>query len=122
MVGCKWVFKIKRDSSGNIARYKALLVAKGYLQLYGLDYEEIFSPVVKPATVRIFLALAVQFGWSLKQLDASNAFLHGVLQEVNTCQPPSYKDSSRHNHVCLLHKAIYGLKQAPRAWFDSFTT
>ena len=78
---------------------------------------------MKPATVRIFLALAVQFGWSLKQLDASNAFLHGVLQEeVYMCQLLGYKDSLRPDHVCLLHKAIYGLKQSPRAWFDSFTT
>ena len=81
MLGCKWVFKIKRDSNGNIAKYKARLVAKGYLQQYGLDYAETFSPVVKLATVRIVLALTVQFGWSFKQLDVSNAFLHGVLQE-----------------------------------------
>ena len=123
MVGCKWVFKIKRDSNGNIARYKARVVAKGYLQQYGLDYAKTFSPIVKPATIRIVLALAVQFGWSLKQLDVSNAFLHGVLQEeVYMCQLLGYKDSLRPDHVCLLHKAIYGLKQSPRAWFDSFTT
>ena len=66
MVGCKWVFKIKRDSNGNIAKYKARLVAKGYLQQYGLDYAETFSPIVKLATVRIVLALAMQFGWSFK--------------------------------------------------------
>ena len=111
MVGCKWVFKIKRDSNGNIAKYNARLVAKGYLQQYGLDYAETFSPVVKLATVRIVLALAVQFGWSFKQLDVSNAFLQGVLQEeVYMCQLLGYKDSLRPNHVCLLHKAIYGLK------------
>ena len=123
VVGCKWVFKIKRNSDGSLARYKERLVAKGYLQQYSLDYEETFSPVVKPTAVRIILALAVQFGWSLRQLDVSNAFLHGVLQEeVYMSQPPSYRDPSRPNHVCLLHKAIYGLKQAPRAWFYSFIT
>ena len=82
MVGCKWVFKIKRNSDGNLARYKARLVAKGYLQEYDLDYEDNFSLVVKPTIVKIILALAVQCGWSLGKLDVSNAFLHGVLQEV----------------------------------------
>ena len=99
------------------------MVAKGYLQQYGLDYEETFSPVVKPTSVRTILALTIQFGWSLRQLDVSNAFLRGVLQEkVYMTQPPGYRDPSRPTHVYLLHKAIYGLKQAPRAWFDSFTT
>ena len=88
-----------------------------------MDYEETFSPVVKPATFRIVFALAVQNGWSLKQLDVSNAFLHGVLKEkVYMAQPSGYKDPIHPDYVCLLHKAIYGLKQAPRAWFDSFTT
>ena len=117
------MYKVKRNSDGSIARFKARFVAKGYLQQYGLDYAETFSPVVKPTIVRIILALAIQFGWSLRQLDVSNAFLYGVLQEeVYMSQPSGYQDHSKNYHVCLLLKAIYGLKQAPRAWFDSFTT
>ena len=123
VVHYKWVYKIKRGSDGAVARYKAQLVAKGFLQQYGLDYGETFSPIVKLATVRIILALAVQNHWSLKQLDVSNAFLHGILQEeFFMSQPLGYVDAAHLDHVCLLHKEIYGLKQAPRAWFDSFTS
>ena len=123
VVHCKWAYKIKRGSDGSIARNKVRLVVKGFLQQYGLDYEETFSLVVKPATVRIILALAIHFNWSLKQLDVSNAFLHGVLQEeVFMSQPPGYVDPDHPEHVYKLHKAIYGLKQAPRVWFDSFTS
>ena len=114
---------MKRHSVGSIARYKARLVASGYLQQYGLDYDQTFSPVVKPAIVRILLALDVQFGCELRQLDVSNAFLHGVLkEEVYMTQPQGYVDPAFLQHVCLLHKALYGLKQAPRAWFERFTS
>ena len=79
--GCKWVFKLKRNSDGSINKYKAKLVAKGFHQQFGIDFEETFSPVIKPPTVRIILSLVVQFNWPLRQLDVSNAFLHGFLRE-----------------------------------------
>ena len=89
-------------------------MVRGFFQQYGLDHEETFSLMVKPATIRLLLSLAVTYGWSLKQLDVSNAFLHGVLKEkVYMAQPQGYIDQSCANHVCLLHKAFYGLKQAP---------
>ena len=98
-------------------------MARGYLQQYGLDYKETFSLVVKPTTVRLLLALAVNYGWSLRQLDVSNAFLHGILNEkVYMAQSQGYEDQSYPNHVCLLHMAFYGLKQAPRAWFERFSS
>ena len=98
------------------------IVAKGYLQQFGLDYEETFSPVVKPTTVRLLLALVVNNGQKLRQLDVSNAFLHGILkEEVYMAQPQGYVDPTFPKHVCLLHKAFYGLKYAHRAWFERFT-
>ena len=123
VVGCKWVYKLKLNCDFSINRYKARLVAKGFHQQYGVDFEETFSPVIKPPTVRIILSLAVQFDWPLRQLDVRNAFLHGHLrEEVYMVQLHGYVDSSCPNHVCRLWKSLYGLKQAPRAWFERFST
>ena len=98
-------------------------MAKGFHQQAGIDYDETFSPVVKPPTVRIILSLAAHNHWSLRQLDVSNAFLHGFLKEdVFMTQPLGFVDQTRPSHVCQLHKSLYGLKQAPRAWFDRFTS
>jgi histone deacetylase 1/2 len=117
IIDCKWVFKIKRKADGNIDRYMARLVAKGFKQRYELDYEDTFSPVVKPTTIRLLLSMAITHGWHLRQLDIQNAFLHGVLEEeVFMRQRPGFEDSTRVGYLCRLDKALYGLKQAPRAW------
>jgi hypothetical protein len=122
LVGCKWVFQVKRHPDGSIDRFKARLVVKGYNQQPGLDYTNTFSPVVKPATIHSILTIVVMHGWNLRQMDVHNAFLHGDLSEtVFMFQPPGFKDSSKPHHVCRLKKAIYDLKQAPIAWFTAFT-
>ena len=123
IVGCKWVFRIKRKADGSIERYKARLVAKGFHQQPGIDFGETYSPVVKPITIRTVLTIAVTAGWPIHQIDVSNAFLHGVLQEdVYMSQTPGFAHPKFPNAVCKLHKALYGLKQAPRAWFSRLST
>jgi histone deacetylase 1/2 len=81
IIDCKWVYKIKRKADGSIDRYKTRLVAKGFKQRYGIDYEDTFSPVVKAAKIRLVLSIAVSSGWNLRQLDVQNAFLHVSLRK-----------------------------------------
>jgi len=80
-IRCKWVYKVKHNVDGSVSIYKAKLVAKGYAQTYGIDYEETYSPVAKMIIVRTIIAMAVTKGWSLHQMDVNNVFLHGDLQE-----------------------------------------
>jgi hypothetical protein len=95
------------------------LIAKGFKQRYGLDYEDTFNPVVKMATIRIIFSIAMTNGWCLKQLDVQNAFLHGILKEdIYMKQPIGYVDSADPLHVCKLDKALYGLKHYPRALYN----
>ncbi|KAG8497686.1 hypothetical protein CXB51_007144 [Gossypium anomalum] len=121
-IGCKWLFKVKTKADGSVDKYKARLVAKGFSQHAGLDFQDTFSPVVRAATIRIVLAIAVMKGWALRQVDVNNAFLNGELsEEIYMTQPPGFEEvgSSGQKLVCKLHKALYGLRQAPRAWFQT---
>ena len=125
IVGCKWVFKRKEDSSGvENARYKARLVAKGYSQVQGVDFIDVFSPVVKHSSIRILLALVAMHDLELEQLDVKTAFLYGDLEEkIYMKQPEGFEIEGKKDQVCLLKKSLYGLKQSPRQWykrFDSF--
>ena len=126
-VGCKWVYKKKEGiPKVEAARFKARLVAKGFSQKEGIDYNEIFSPVVKHSSIRVLLALVAQFDLELKQLDVKTAFLHGDLEEtIYMDQPEGFLAEGKEDHVCQLKKSLYGLKQSPRQWykrFDAFMT
>ena len=116
-VGSRWVFRTKTGLDGTVARYKARLVARGFSQKPGTDYEETFSPVVRGESIRMLFSLAAQEGMELHQLDVETAFLHGTLQEeVYMDQPEGYEQRGKEHQVCRLHKSIYGLKQSPRCW------
>ena len=81
VVSCKWVFKVKLDANGHIARYKARLVARGFTQTYGVDYKETYAPVTRLETLRLMFATAVNMDWEIRQIDVKNAYLYGDLEE-----------------------------------------
>ena len=119
VVGCKWVFK-KKEGVPRVkaSRFKARLVAKGYTQKEGVDFNEIFSPVVRHTSIRILLSLVVHKGLELHQLDIKTAFLHGDLEEeIYMAQPEGYARGAK---VCLLQKSLYGLRQSSRQWYKKF--
>ncbi|GKF26413.1 ribonuclease H-like domain-containing protein [Tanacetum coccineum] len=118
MVRSMWLFKHKFHADGTLSRYKARLVANGSSQQLGVDFDETFSLVVKPAIVRVVLSLSVSRKWPIHQLDVKNDFLNGDLSEtVCMHQPPGFVENRYPHHVCLLLRSLHGLKQAPRAWF-----
>ena len=116
IIGTRWVFRNKLDENGKVIRNKARLVAQGYNQQEGIDYDETFAPVARLEAIRILLAYASHKCFKLFQMDVKSAFLNGFLnEEVYVHQPPGFKDEHKPNHVFKLTKALYGLKQAPRA-------
>ncbi|KAL4021580.1 hypothetical protein IC575_020386 [Cucumis melo] len=118
-IGVKWVYKTKLKENGEVDKYKACLVAKGYKQEFGIDYKEVFAPVARHDTIRLVVSLAVQNSWPIFQLDVKSAFLHGELQEkVFVDQPPGYVKVKDEHKVYRLKKTLYELKQAPRAWYS----
>ena len=119
-IGCKWVFKVKRDSLGNVERYKARLVAKGFQQTYGVDFEETYAPTAKAAAVRTIASLAAAKGLELEQVDFITAFLQGSLKEKVYMEQPEYFGLGK-EYVCCLQKSIYGLHQAGNVWAEKLS-
>ncbi|GJP51976.1 hypothetical protein CLOM_g11102, partial [Closterium sp. NIES-68] len=112
----KMIYRHKYGPEGELTRYKSRLVARGFQQTKGKDYDEVFAPVGKGTTLRVLLAIAALLGWKIRQMDIVTAFLNGIImEEVYMKQPEGLDDGS--GRVCRLKKAIYGLKQAPRAWY-----
>ncbi|GJS61460.1 retrovirus-related pol polyprotein from transposon TNT 1-94 [Tanacetum coccineum] len=119
IITLKWIYKVKLDEPGGLLKNKARLVARGYRQEEGIDFEESFAPVARLEAIRIFIAFAAHMNMIVYQMDVKTAFLNDILrEEVYVSQPDGFVDPENPNHVYKLKKALYGLKQAPRAWYD----
>ncbi|GJX30031.1 retrovirus-related pol polyprotein from transposon TNT 1-94 [Tanacetum coccineum] len=123
LIKLKWIYKVKTDESGGVLKNKARLVAQGFRQEEGIDFEESFSPVARIKAIRIFVAYAAHKNMIICQMDVKTAFLNGELkEEVYVSQPEGFVDQDNPSHVYKLKKALYGLKQAPRAWYDMLSS
>lgn len=118
-LGCRWVYTIKRNEKGEIARFKCRLVAQGFKQVKGQTYEETFSPVVNFSIIRFFFSLLVSYmGWSHHQCDVKNAYLYApLLETIYMKQPPGFSVLGKEDYICKLNKALYGLHQSGRSWY-----
>ncbi|GJW28491.1 retrotransposon protein, putative, ty1-copia subclass [Tanacetum coccineum] len=120
-IGSKWIFKKKTDMDGIVHTYKACHVAKGYTQLYGVDYEETFSHVADIRAIRILISIAAYYDYEIWKMDIKTAFLNGYLDEdIYMVQPEGFLDPNHLRKVCKLQRSIYGLKQASRSWNKRF--
>nr|GFD03572.1 retrovirus-related Pol polyprotein from transposon TNT 1-94 [Tanacetum cinerariifolium] len=119
IIGTKWVYRNKLDENGVVSRNKARLVAQGYNQQEGIDYDEIYAPIARLESIRTLLAYAYALDFKLFQMDVKSAFLNDIInEEVFMAQPLRFIDFEKLDHVYKLKKALYGLKQAPKAWYD----
>ncbi|GJY72220.1 putative ribonuclease H-like domain-containing protein [Tanacetum coccineum] len=122
-IGTKWVYRNKKDERGIVVRNKARLVAQGYTQEEGIDYDEVFAHVARIEAIRLFFAYASFMGLIVNQMDVKSAFLYGTIEkEVYVCQPPGFKDPQFSDKVYKVEKTLYGLHQAPRAWYETLST
>ncbi|GJU60819.1 retrovirus-related pol polyprotein from transposon TNT 1-94 [Tanacetum coccineum] len=123
LIKLKWIYKVKTDEFGGVLKNKARLVAQGFRQEEGIDFEESFAPVARIEAIRIFVANAANKNMTIFQMDVKTAFLNGELkEEVYVSQPEGFVDQEYPSHVYKLKKALYGLKQAPRAWYNMLSS
>ena len=119
VIGTKWVFHNKQDENGVVTRNKARLVAQGFTQVEGLDFEETYAPVARLEAIWMLLAYVAYHNFKLYQMNVKSTFLNGPIQElVYVEQPPGFEDHKFPNHVYKPQNALYGLKQAPRVWYE----
>ena len=117
VIGSKWVFKVKKNELGQVVKCKARIVAQGFAQKYGVDFDQVYAPVTQHATFRTFLAVAAKKGLAVKHLDVKTAYLNAELEEeVLMKQPPGYAVPGQEELVCRLRRSIYGLRQSARCW------
>ncbi|KAL9253449.1 Retrovirus-related Pol polyprotein from transposon TNT 1-94-like protein [Drosera capensis] len=117
----RWIYRVKYESHSISPRYKARLVVKDFSQRKGVDFNEIFSLVVRMSSIRIVLSLAATLDLEVEQMDVKTAFLHGDLEEeIYIEQPDDFRVKGKEDYVCKLKKSLYGLKQAPRQWYNKF--
>ena len=122
-ISSKWVFKKKTNAEGKVEKYKTWLVAKGYSQVPGIDFGEIFSPVAKVDSIRLLLSVVVAFDFEVEQMDVKTTFLHGDLEEeIYMKQPKGFMVKGKKKLLCRLKKSLYGLKQWPQMWYQKFAT
>ncbi|GKC06682.1 putative ribonuclease H-like domain-containing protein [Tanacetum coccineum] len=122
-IGTKWVYRNKKDEKGIVVRNKARLVAQGYTQEEGIDYDEVFAHVARIEAIRLFLAYASFMGLIKYEMDAKSAFLYVTIkEELYVCQPPGFEDPQFPDKVYKVEKALYGLHQAPKAWYETLST
>ncbi len=115
-ISCKWLFKIKHGVDGEVERYKAKLVARGFTQAFRVDYNETFAPVAKFVLINCILALAAIKDMEIHQMDVKTAFLNGDFEEEIYMEQPEGFTQKEEHLVCKLHKSLYGLKRSPKAW------
>ncbi|GJW83918.1 retrovirus-related pol polyprotein from transposon TNT 1-94 [Tanacetum coccineum] len=119
VITLKWIYKVKLNELGGILKNKARLVARGYRQEEGIDFEESFAPVAKLEAIRIFLAFVAHMNMIIYQMDVKTTFLNGIIREkFYVSQPDGFVYQDNPNHVYMLKNALYGLKEAPHAWYD----
>ncbi|GJU34325.1 retrovirus-related pol polyprotein from transposon TNT 1-94 [Tanacetum coccineum] len=123
VIRIKRLWKNKIDAENTVIKNKSRLVAKGYCQEEGMDFEESFAPVARLEAVRMFIPNDAHKNFTIFQMDVKSSFLNGPLKdEVYVCQPDGFVDPNFPNHVYKLKKAMYGLKQAPRTWYDKLSS
>ncbi|GKA12079.1 putative ribonuclease H-like domain-containing protein [Tanacetum coccineum] len=122
-IGTKWLYRNRKDERGIMIKNKARLVAQGYTQEEGIDYDEVFAPVARIEAIRLFLAYASFKDFVVYQMNVKSAFIYGKIEEeVYVCQPPGFEDLDFPDRVYKVEKALYGLHQAPRAWYETLST